>query len=76
MIDNANNEDGDARLHPPHRHGQRRRPRCSTSCTHRQEALTAHGTSDAFKALGAAVRDLAAGRPELTILDVVGGKGL
>jgi quinol monooxygenase YgiN len=41
-----------------------------------QEALVAHGTSDAFKAIGASLRDLAAGRPELTMLKPVGGKGL
>lgn len=41
-----------------------------------QEALVAHGSSDAFKALGAALRDLAGGRPELTMLNPVNGKGL
>jgi quinol monooxygenase YgiN len=41
-----------------------------------QDAFTAHGTSDAFKALGASLRGLAAGRPELTMLTPVLGKGL
>ena len=41
-----------------------------------QASLTAHGTSDAFKAIGASLRDLAAGRPELTVLTPVIGKGL
>ncbi|MET0144510.1 MAG: putative quinol monooxygenase [Ilumatobacteraceae bacterium] len=39
-------------------------------------ALDAHMTSDAFKALGASLRDLAGGRPELTKLTPVSGKGL
>lgn len=41
-----------------------------------QEALAEHGSSEAFKALGAAVRPFGAGRPELTFLKPVGGKGL
>jgi quinol monooxygenase YgiN len=41
-----------------------------------QDALTAHGTSDAFKAIGATLREFAAGRPELTFLTPVLGKGL
>jgi quinol monooxygenase YgiN len=40
-----------------------------------QAALDAHRTSDAFKALGAAIRDLVDGRPELTMLTPIGGKG-
>lgn len=39
------------------------------------EALAAHGTSDTMKRVGAGTRDLAAGRPEIFVLDVVGGKG-
>jgi quinol monooxygenase YgiN len=39
-------------------------------------AMVAHGTSDAFKALGASLRDVAGGRPELTVLTPVSGKGL
>ena len=41
-----------------------------------QEALTAHGTSDRFKEIGKSLRDLAGGRPELTVLRPVIGKGL
>ena len=41
-----------------------------------EAALVAHGTSDAFKALGASLRDLAGGRPEMTLLTPVIGKGL
>jgi quinol monooxygenase YgiN len=41
-----------------------------------QDALTAHGSSDAFKALGAAIGEFVGGRPELTYLKPVGGKGL
>jgi quinol monooxygenase YgiN len=41
-----------------------------------QDALTAHGSSDRFKEIGASLRDLAAGRPELTMLTPVIGKGL
>lgn len=39
-------------------------------------ALQAHSTSDAFKAIGASLASLVGGRPELTILKPVGGKGL
>jgi quinol monooxygenase YgiN len=41
-----------------------------------QDALTAHSTSDRFKEIGASLRDLAGGRPELTVLKPVIGKGL
>jgi quinol monooxygenase YgiN len=41
-----------------------------------QDAFTAHGTSDRFKEIGKSLRDLAGGRPELTILTPVSGKGL
>ena len=41
-----------------------------------EAALVAHGTSDGFKALGASLRDVAAGRPELTRLTPLAGKGL
>ncbi len=41
-----------------------------------QEALGAHGTSDAMKELGMAVRPFAAARPEIIICNPVGGKGL
>lgn len=41
-----------------------------------QEALVAHGSTDAFKALGAAMKPFIGGRPELTFLKPLGGKGL
>ena len=41
-----------------------------------QAAATAHGTSDGMKAMGAALAPLLAGRPELTFLTPLGGKGL
>jgi quinol monooxygenase YgiN len=41
-----------------------------------QEALVAHGASDAMKALGPALGGLLAGRPELTFMTPVGGKGI
>ena len=41
-----------------------------------QDALTAHGTSDRFKEIGMSLRDVAGGRPELTFLTPVSGKGL
>ena len=40
------------------------------------EALAAHGQSEAMKELGLALRPLAGGRPEITVLNPVGGKGL
>ena len=39
-------------------------------------ALAAHGGSEAMKAAGGQLRDKAAGRPELHILELVTGKGL
>lgn len=39
-------------------------------------ALQAHSTSDAFKKIGASLAPLMGGRPELTILNPIGGKGL
>jgi len=41
-----------------------------------EAAMIAHGSSDKFKALGASLRDVAGGRPEITRLTPVGGKGL
>lgn len=41
-----------------------------------QAAFDAHSGSDGFKALGAALAGLVGGRPELTILRPLGGKGL
>jgi len=40
------------------------------------EALAAHGQSDAMKEMGLALRPLAGGRPEITVLSPVRGKGL
>ena len=40
------------------------------------EALAAHSGSDAFKALGPVLAPYVAGRPELTMLNPVGGKGI
>lgn len=39
------------------------------------DAFVAHGTSDRFKEIGASLRDVAGGRPELTILTPLVGKG-
>ncbi|GAC1375835.1 MAG: hypothetical protein NVSMB4_04270 [Acidimicrobiales bacterium] len=39
-------------------------------------ALAAHGGSEAMKAAGGKLRDKAAGRPEITLLELVDGKGL
>ena len=41
-----------------------------------QDALELHGSSDRFKEIGKSLRDLAGGRPELTVLRPVIGKGL
>ena len=41
-----------------------------------EAALVAHGSSDAFKALGASLRSVAGGRPEITRLTPIIGKGL
>lgn len=41
-----------------------------------QEALTAHGKSEAMKAAGPSLGPLMAGRPELFILDPKSAKGL
>jgi quinol monooxygenase YgiN len=41
-----------------------------------QDSFSLHGNSDAFKALGVSLRGLAAGRPQLTFLTPVIGKGL
>jgi quinol monooxygenase YgiN len=40
-----------------------------------QAALDSHMGSDAFKALGPAIKPFLAGRPELTFLKPIGGKG-
>lgn len=41
-----------------------------------EDALKAHSSSDAFKALGPAIGSFLAGRPELHMLSPVGGKGI
>ena len=41
-----------------------------------RDALTAHGTSDGMKALAPKLAGLVSGRPELTVFESVGGKGL
>jgi quinol monooxygenase YgiN len=41
-----------------------------------QSALDSHMGSDAFKALGPAIAPFVGGRPELTFLTPLGGKGL
>jgi quinol monooxygenase YgiN len=40
------------------------------------EALAAHSSSEAMKEMGMALRPLAGGRPEITLLNPVRGKGL
>ncbi len=40
-----------------------------------QAALDAHMSTDAYRALGPAIRPFLAGRPELTFLKPIGGKG-
>ena len=41
-----------------------------------QASLDAHGGSDAFKRLGKSLAPFVGGRPELTFLKPIGGKGL
>ncbi len=41
-----------------------------------QESFDAHGKSDVMKAVGPELAPLMDGRPELTFLSVIGGKGL
>ena len=41
-----------------------------------QDALQAHSTSAAMKALGPVLAPLMGGRPEMTFLKPLGGKGL
>jgi len=41
-----------------------------------QDALIAHGTSDAMKAAGAAFGELLAGKPEISFLTPVSAKGV
>lgn len=74
-IDNANAED-DTLLYLLHTSDQDPDAVLMYELYTDQAALTAHGTSDAFKAIGMALRDVAGGRPELTVLTPVMGKGL
>jgi quinol monooxygenase YgiN len=41
-----------------------------------QDALTAHGSSDGMKAMGPSIAPFVGGRPEMTFLKPVAGKGL
>ncbi len=41
-----------------------------------QAAVDAHLSSDAYKALGPAIRPFLDGRPELTVVKPIGGKGV
>ena len=41
-----------------------------------RDAHAAHTSSDAFKAVGPAIRPFLGGRPEITYLQPVGGKGI
>jgi quinol monooxygenase YgiN len=41
-----------------------------------EDALAAHGSSEAMKQLGGALRGFASGRPEITVLNPIRGKGL
>jgi quinol monooxygenase YgiN len=41
-----------------------------------QDAFVAHGSSEVMKELGMALRPLAGGRPEITVVNPVRGKGL
>lgn len=74
-IDNANGEDG-TRYYILHTNDADPDAVLFYELYTNEEALVAHGTSDAFKAIGASLRDLAGGRPEITRLTPVIGKGL
>ena len=74
-IDNANGEDG-TRYYILHTNDSDPDAVILYELYEDESALTAHGSSDAFKALGASLRDVAGGRPELTRLTPVIGKGL
>ncbi|MFI5041961.1 MAG: putative quinol monooxygenase [Acidimicrobiales bacterium] len=41
-----------------------------------EASMAAHGGSEAMKAVGGRLRDKAAGRPELTLLELVAAKGV
>ena len=74
-IDNANTEQ-DTRLYILHTNDADPDAVLFYELYTNEAALVAHGSSDAFKALGASLRDLAGGRPEITRLTPVMGKGL
>ncbi len=74
-IENANDEDG-TRLYILHTNDADPDAAFFYELYTDEAALIAHGTSDKFKALGASLRDIAGGRPEITRLTPVGGKGL
>jgi quinol monooxygenase YgiN len=75
LIDNANTEE-DTRLYILHTNDADPDAVLFYELYTNEEALIAHGKSDAFKAIGASLRDLAGGRPEITRLTPVIGKGL
>ena len=74
-IDNANTEEG-TRLYIVHTNDADPDAVFFYELYTDEAAMVAHGSSDAFKALGASLRDLAGGRPEITRLTPVMGKGL
>ena len=74
-IDNANTED-DTRLYIVHTNDADPDAVLFYELYTNEAAMVAHGTSDAFKAIGASLRDVAGGRPEITRLTPVIGKGL
>jgi quinol monooxygenase YgiN len=74
-IDNANTEDGTL-LYILHTDDKDPDAVLFYELYSNQEAFTAHGTSDRFKEIGMSLRELAGGRPEITMLTPVIGKGL
>lgn len=74
-IDNANTEDN-TRLYILHTNDADPDAVLFYELYTNEEAFVAHGTSDAFKEIGRGLRDLAGGRPEITRLTPVIGKGL
>ena len=74
-IDNANTEDGTL-LYILHTDPSNENDVLFYELYSNQEAFTAHGTSDRFKEIGMSLRELAGGRPEITMLTPVIGKGL
>lgn len=74
-IDNANTED-DTLLYILHTDDNEPDTVLFYELYTNEAALIAHGTSDAFKAIGMTLREYAGGRPEITKLNPVNGKGL